>query len=334
MRRPCAKAAASCSILALCVSFCFVHHALAKPNFIVVSSKRHDASRSQTSILNGITALKEQGVELENLFTTSTVSLPAQMSLLTGRAFVGDTSSSDKVILRQEDTSLPATLRNLGYNTQLFGYDVGNLYAYTQARAWNGLTSVQLNDAACLITEKASDVINKRWITCGFEALHNEALSVLRAAAAQGSPFYLHISLPSPEQAAGLSRAAQGAAADLDEVYENYVQFVADDLLSQLAAELENLQIHERTYIAYTATAGKSDKTTDDDAPPPLDDAIRVPAIIAGPGIQPGSIFRGLASTADIMPTLLQLAGAPIPEGVTGQALQLTANPPADESSR
>lgn len=47
----------------------------------------------------------------------------------------------------------------------------------------------------------------------------------------------------------------------------------------------------------------------------------RVPLILAGPGIPSGRAEECLVRTADVAPTLLALAGAPVPGGLDGQAL-------------
>ena len=47
----------------------------------------------------------------------------------------------------------------------------------------------------------------------------------------------------------------------------------------------------------------------------------RVPLILAGPGIPAGRAEECLVRTADVAPTLLALAGAPVPAGLDGQAL-------------
>ena len=50
--------------------------------------------------------------------------------------------------------------------------------------------------------------------------------------------------------------------------------------------------------------------------------SLRVPMIIAGPGLAAGRKHEGLVAIHDIMPTLLDLAGIAIPEGVDGRSLK------------
>jgi choline-sulfatase len=49
--------------------------------------------------------------------------------------------------------------------------------------------------------------------------------------------------------------------------------------------------------------------------------ARRVPLILAGPGVPAGKVHDCLVRTADVAPTLLSLAGAPVPSGLDGKAL-------------
>ncbi|MEI6073525.1 MAG: sulfatase-like hydrolase/transferase [Verrucomicrobiae bacterium] len=50
------------------------------------------------------------------------------------------------------------------------------------------------------------------------------------------------------------------------------------------------------------------------------DGALKMPGIIAGPGIPLGKVFEGLAESVDLMPTLLELAAVPVPAEVQGKS--------------
>ena len=48
---------------------------------------------------------------------------------------------------------------------------------------------------------------------------------------------------------------------------------------------------------------------------------VRVPLLMRGPGIEPGSVRNDLASEVDLMPTILRAADVAVPESVAGQTL-------------
>jgi arylsulfatase A-like enzyme len=48
---------------------------------------------------------------------------------------------------------------------------------------------------------------------------------------------------------------------------------------------------------------------------------VRVPLIVAGPGLPSGRVVEEQARTIDILPTLLDLAGVPVPPGRPGESL-------------
>src|SRR6185312_5561529 len=59
-----------------------------------------------------------------------------------------------------------------------------------------------------------------------------------------------------------------------------------------------------------------------------------LPMLIRGPGIKPGSETGQLASTVDIAPTILQLAGAKADKSVDGEPLYQYGNDPELRSNR
>lgn len=52
-----------------------------------------------------------------------------------------------------------------------------------------------------------------------------------------------------------------------------------------------------------------------------LDDGVRVPLIVRGPGVARGARCDALVDVMDLMPTLCEAGGAPVPEGVDGRSL-------------
>ena len=49
---------------------------------------------------------------------------------------------------------------------------------------------------------------------------------------------------------------------------------------------------------------------------------VRVPLLIRGPGIAPDQVRRDLAAEVDLMPTILKVAGVPVPAELAGHPLQ------------
>ncbi|MDH7569016.1 MAG: sulfatase-like hydrolase/transferase, partial [Armatimonadota bacterium] len=53
----------------------------------------------------------------------------------------------------------------------------------------------------------------------------------------------------------------------------------------------------------------------------PYEGSAHIPMLIRGPDVRPGSVFHDVVCLEDIMPTVLELAGCPIPESVEGRSL-------------
>lgn len=89
--------------------------------------------------------------------------------------------------------------------------------------------------------------------------------------------------------------------------------------VGRILKRLEELGLRESTYVVFTSDNGGSDR-----ASAPLrggkgqlyEGGVRVPLVIAGPQIKPGSITAAPAASIDLYPTLLDLAGFSAPSGV------------------
>jgi N-acetylglucosamine-6-sulfatase len=116
-----------------------------------------------------------------------------------------------------------------------------------------------------------------------------------------------------------------GEVANLDEGYRRRVRSVQaiDRLLARVERRLERLGVADDTYVVFSSdngfhlgqhrlTAGKLTA---------YDTDIRVPLIVAGPGVPSGMRVDALASNVDLCPTFAELGGAAAPAGSDGHSL-------------
>ena len=103
-----------------------------------------------------------------------------------------------------------------------------------------------------------------------------------------------------------------------------------DHLVGRLLRALDEQGLRENTLVLFTGDngtegAGKSTKT---------EMGVRVPLIVRAPGlVAPGTVSRELASLADVLPTLAELAGAAVPavHPLDGKSLVPTLRDPSAE---
>ncbi len=111
-------------------------------------------------------------------------------------------------------------------------------------------------------------------------------------------------------------------------LYDREVAYV-DDCVGRLVAELRRLGLYEEAVVALVSDHGETlwehDEFYGHGGPNFRDELVRVPLIVkppAGTGPAPGTVVASQVSTADLAPTLLELAGLPTAEtGVAGGSL-------------
>ncbi|NLX43554.1 MAG: sulfatase-like hydrolase/transferase, partial [Chloroflexi bacterium] len=93
-----------------------------------------------------------------------------------------------------------------------------------------------------------------------------------------------------------------------------------DENLGRIRAELERLGLAENTVIIYTTDHGTHFRTRNAEYKRSCHEAsIRIPMVACGPGIPSGVVVDELVSLMDIPPTILSIAGAPVPEHYDGR---------------
>lgn len=144
------------------------------------------------------------------------------------------------------------------------------------------------------------------------------ALPWLREALGAKQPFFLwvhyfdpHATYQPPEPYA----SRYGANS-----YEGEIAFVDAEIGRLLSALGER---RDRVTVAITADHGESLGEHDELTHGLFlyESTLRVPLVLAGPGIQRGARLEAPVSLADVAPTLLHAAGLPIPEGLDGTSL-------------
>ncbi|MFG1705230.1 sulfatase [Nonomuraea sp. M3C6] len=123
----------------------------------------------------------------------------------------------------------------------------------------------------------------------------------------------------------------------LDEVDERYrarlrAMLGVDDLVGSVVQALRESGKLDNTYIFFTSDNGfhlgthrlRQGKTT------PFEEAIKVPLVVRGPGIRPGSTIGQLGASVDLAPTIAALGGATAPPFAEGRSLVplLKGSPP------
>ncbi len=148
-------------------------------------------------------------------------------------------------------------------------------------------------------------------------AIAQRGMAFMERAVKAGKPFYVQIAEYAgkseldvkPETYAAVER--RPGSRDPDRVGVAAVAEDADITYGMLLKKLDQLGVANNTNVIYTADHGSSGRN------PPLrggkgtvwDGGLRVPTMIKGPGIKPGSIARQRTSGVDQFPTIAELAG-------------------------
>ncbi len=110
---------------------------------------------------------------------------------------------------------------------------------------------------------------------------------------------------------------------DMDQFVLDYAETLqaVDDSVGRLVGALEAKGVLDETYFVFTSDNGFMfgehgliDKRTMYEA------SIKVPLLVSGPGVAAGERRPEMILNVDYAPTFLELAGAPVPEGVQGRS--------------
>jgi arylsulfatase A-like enzyme len=121
-----------------------------------------------------------------------------------------------------------------------------------------------------------------------------------------------------PEWLRGLDPLNEAEIGILDENFRKRAQAVqaVDDMIGEIRDELREAGVNRNTYVVFTSDNGfhMGEHRLTGGKMTPYDHDIRVPLIVVGPGIEPGSTSDELTQNTDIAPTFMRLAGVNPPD--------------------
>jgi arylsulfatase A-like enzyme len=130
---------------------------------------------------------------------------------------------------------------------------------------------------------------------------------------------------------AGIQSGSAAALEALKESYRQAVERQSEVLFASFLERLDDLGLRDRTVVVLVADHGESwgerfaDKsevkgTYHLHGAELYDEVAQVPLVLAGPGLPAGGVVSSQVSLVDLMPTLCELAGAPL-DGLDGRSL-------------
>ena len=107
-------------------------------------------------------------------------------------------------------------------------------------------------------------------------------------------------------------------------IRRTYLAMIAetDAMVGRLMQAVHDLGLADSTYFIYTSDHGEMNMEHRQWVKCSLyEAAVRVPLLVAGPGIEPGTVVDDLVSLIDLYPTLMDMAGVDPPVGPRGHSL-------------
>ena len=327
------------TILVLAVVTAFVATAT-QPNFIVIYGEgsgwastsvlmddRNPASKSSTIHTRNIERLAASGMRFSNGYAPSPRCTPSRAALLTGcspaqlhMTFVGDgrrglqegdyLNTGEKLLTPWPQLELPADtvtiaeyLKRAGYATAHFGkWHLGRVspsqHGFDES---DGATGNGGPDNVASPNPKQALAMTAK----GIDFMERQVKA--------SKPFYLQLSHYPNQPEKGGGRPAKNADEETA---------IVDQTLGQLLDAVARLGLSTNTYIIYTTDHGTPGRNS------PLtggkgtvwEGGLRVPFIVAGPGVKAGACSHLRVTQTDLFPTFAELAGAKeiLPQGMEG----------------
>ena len=331
--------------------------ATSQPNFLLIMGEAQGwasmsvpqddrsptGSKSDFIRTSNLDSIAEHGIRFSDFYAASPRCTPTRAALFTGRSpaqlhmtFVGESKKEgavnpgDKVIPPQTSTQLPDGIETIGTLLKKAGYATAHFGKWHVGRVDPKVNGFDENDGPNSNggPENVDEPNPKQCY-----ATAKLGMDFMTRQVAARKPFYLQIShypgkqpeSATPEMIEAVKKRLNnrldsqriGMAAGNEEI---------DKTIGLVLAKLKELGAMENTYILYTADHGAQGRNANgaltNGKGTVWEGGLRVPLLVAGPGIKAGQFSHVRATTVDVLPTILDLAGIrEVPKGVEGVSL-------------
>jgi len=315
------------------------------PNFLILSidTMRRDSLRAfdpSAPELPALDALARRSARFQDAVSTASWTLPAHASLLTGLLPGRHGATRPDRGLSKGAFSVAGALGEAGYRTVAL---VGSGYLAPKYGLGRGF------DQYFAGPERAGAAAGPTGPEAPWRDVFVRAGAFLRSRTPSSGPFFLLAHTyglhdyfqvkPATVAALGIEPPALDRARALDcmvakqacspaewalleALYDQELRFM-DRAVGELLDVLEATGLADSTWVFVLSDHGEGFDS------PRLrlahggrlhEDVIRIPVVVAGPGVEPGDRATPF-SLVDVAPTLLELAGAPVPAGLDGVSM-------------
>ncbi len=251
--------------------------------------------------------LAAEGRRYNYCFTSAPVCSTGRSSLMTGMSQYTVHSQQHRTQNKQKlppgVKSLPELFRDAGYFTALgcrYSSKIDLNFAFPTSEIYLGKDWSQRKPGQPFFAHLTLIGTHRPW--------HSDPSHPIDPAKVVLPPWYPDTPLTRKDWAMGLESAQ-----------------LSDELMGEIVARLRREGLYENTAIIITADHGVALPRAKQFL---YDEGLRIPLIIRWPaGVRPGTVSDALVSNVDLVPTILALAGLPLPRNLQGRNILDPASP-------
>jgi arylsulfatase A-like enzyme/Tfp pilus assembly protein PilF len=292
-----------------------------RPNvvFITIDTLRADRlgayghAGAATPTLDGLAA---RGVRFATAIAHVPLTGPSHASMLTGLTPIGHgVRDNGGYVVPAEVKTAAEEFSRAGYRTAAFvsGFPLDRRFGFNR-----GFSTYDDH------LPRGHDPRRTPYVERSADATTDAALRWLGSPPASAAPFFLWVHYYDPH--APYEPPGELATRFRSSPYDGEVAFV-DAQIGRLLRDLEARGTLARTLVLATADHGEGlgEHGEGTHGLFVYDATLKVPWIMAGPGLAGGVVPGTVARGVDVLPTLLDQAGLPVPEGLDGRSLRPAA---------